>query len=107
VVGPVDLTLYHLGLTWTAGPSTVMVALNRAKDTARSPWATADASVDSFGLAYVYSLSRRSALYAAGALASNKDQSRAALGAACCRGGWTTAPGEDSRVVQIGMRHSF
>jgi predicted porin len=107
VVGPIDLELYHLGLTWSAGPNSVMVALNRAKDTARSPWATADASVDSFGLAYMYSLSRRSQLYAAGAFADNKDQARAALGAACCRGGWTTAPGEDSRVIQVGMRHSF
>lgn len=107
VVGPVDLAMYHLGLQWTVGPGTVHASYSNAKDTARSPWATQDASVDLYGLAYFYNLSRRSALYTAFALAANKDQSRAALGAACCRGGWTTGPGVDSRVIQVGMRHSF
>lgn len=107
VVGPVDVTMYHLGLQWTAGAGTLHASYANSKDTGRSPWATADASVDLFGLAYYYNLSRRSALYASAALASNKDQARAALGAACCRGGWTTSPGEDSTVYQIGMRHTF
>ena len=107
VVGPIDLTLYHLGLQWTVGAGAVHVSFSSAKDTARSPWATQDASVNSYGLAYYHNLSRRSALYAAFALAANKDQSRAALGAACCRGGWTTGPGVDSRVLQVGMRHLF
>jgi hypothetical protein len=30
-----------------------------------------------------------------------------ALGAACCVGGWTGNFGEDSRNIQIGMRHTF
>lgn len=107
VVGPIDLTLYHLGLQWKLGAGTILAAFNSAKDSARSPWATADASVDSIGLAYTYDLSKRSMLYASGAIANNKDQSRIALGAACCRGGWTTARGEDSRVLQLGMRHTF
>jgi predicted porin len=107
VVGPIDMKVYHLGLQWKLGAGTILAAFNNAKDTARSPWATGDASVDSIGLVYTYDLSKRSMLYAGGAIANNKDQSRIALGAACCRGGWTTSRGEDSRVLQAGMRHSF
>jgi predicted porin len=107
VVGPVDLDLIHLGLQWTIGAGSLHVSLGNAKDSARSPWATADASVDVYALAYYYNLSRRSALYASVAQANNKDQSRTALGAACCRGGWTTDRGVDSRVIQVGMRHTF
>jgi predicted porin len=107
VAGPTDLDVFHIGLQYTLGAGKFHLAFNSAKDSARSPWATADAKVDSFGVAYFHNLSKRSALYAGAALANNKDQSRVALGAACCVGGWTTARGEDSRVVQLGMRHSF
>jgi len=107
VAGPVDLKVYHLGLQWKLGVGTILAAYNNAKDSARSPWATADASVDSIGLVYTYDLSKRSMLYAGGAIANNKDQARIALGSACCVGGWTTARGEDSRAIQVGMRHSF
>ncbi|MFZ5539480.1 MAG: porin [Pseudomonadota bacterium] len=107
VVGPIDLDVYHLGLNWTIGNGTLMAALNQAKDSARSLWATADAKVDQIGLAYMYNLSRRTQLYGAYAIANNKDQARIALGAACCTGGWTTARAEDSKSLQIGMRHTF
>jgi len=107
LAGPTDMRVYHLGLQWNVGSGQLLASYTNSKDSARSPWATADAEVDVFGIAYYYNLSKRSQLYAAGALANNKDQARAALGAACCRGGWTTAPGEDSRVLQVGMRHTF
>ncbi len=107
LAGPTDERVYHLGLQWTSGPHQVLASYTNSKDSARSAWATQDAEVDLFGLAYYYNFSKRSALYAAAALANNKDQARAALGAACCRGGWTTAPGEDSRVLQAGIRHTF
>ncbi len=107
VAGPIDLDVYHLGLEMPLGNGKLLAAYNHAKDSARSPWATADAKVDAFGVAYLYNLSKRSQLYAAAALANNKHQSRVALGAACCVGGWTTGRGEDSRSIQVGMRHSF
>ena len=107
VAGPTDLDLYHLGLEWAFTTGRLIAAYNHAEDSSRSPWATADAKVDSFGLAYYYYMSKRTWLYAAAAFANNKDQSRAALGAACCVGGWTTGFGEDSRNIQIGMRHTF
>jgi len=107
VVGPTDMRVYHVGLQWKLGAGTILAAYNNSKDSARSPWATADASVDSIGLVYTYDLSKRSMLYAGGAIANNKDQARIALGSACCVGGWTTARGEDSRAIQVGMKHSF
>ena len=107
VAGPTDADLYHLGLEWLLGSGRLIAAYNYGKDTSRSPWATADASVSSYGLAYYYYLSKRTWLYGAAALASNSDQSRAALGGAGYVGGWTTAPGEDSRSFQLGMRHMF
>lgn len=107
VAGPTDADVYHIGAEIPLGNGRLLAAYNRAEDSSRSPWATADAKADSFGLAYFYDLSKRSQLYAAAALANNKGQARAGLGAACCVGGWTTAQGEDSRVLQLGMRHSF
>ncbi len=107
VAGPTDLDLYHLGLEWSFSSGRLIAAYNHAEDSSRSPWATADAKVDSYGIAYYYYLSKRTWLYGAAALANNKDQARAALGAACCVGGWTTGQGEDSRNIQIGMRHTF
>ena len=107
VAGPTDLDVYHLGLEWAFNFGRLLLAYNHAEDSSRSAWATADAKVDSYGIAYYHYLSKRTWLYAAGALANNKDQARAALGAACCRGGWTGNFGEDSRNIQIGMRHMF
>jgi predicted porin len=105
--GPIDIDTYHLGAEYPLGNGKLIAAYNYSKDKARSAWATADAKVDAFGLAYYYYLSKRTWLYAAGAFANNKDQARVALGAACCVGGWTTSQGEDSRNIQIGMRHTF
>lgn len=108
VAGPVNLKVFHLGAQWTVSPSgTVLLAYNQAKDTARSAWATADAKVDQFGVAYLHSLSKRTQLYGAYALANNKGEARAALGGAGYLGGLTTGQGVDSRVVQLGLRHSF
>jgi len=108
VIGPVNLKVFHIGGQVTVSPSgTVLIAYNQAKDSARSAWATADAKVDQFGLAYLHKLSVRTQLYAGYALANNRGQARAALGGAGYLGGLTTGQGVDSRVAQLGMRHSF
>lgn len=107
LVGPVDLKVFHLGARWTVPTGTLQFSYARAKDTARSLWATGDAKVDQFGLAYLHKLSLRTQLYAAAALANNKGQARVALGGAGYLGGMTTGQGVDNRVVQLGMRHAF
>jgi general bacterial porin, GBP family len=107
VVGPSDGTIYHLGFQWRVGAGTVHGAFNRAKDEARSVWATSDATVDHLGLAYFHSLSHRTQLYSVYALAKNKGSARMALGSAGYAGGFVTAQREDSSAVQFGIRHSF
>jgi predicted porin len=108
MVGPVDLKVFHLGGQWSIAPSgTLIFGYNWAKDTARSAWATADAKVGVFGLAYIHKLSLRTQLYASGAIANNQGQSRVALGGAGYIGGLTTGQGTDNRVVQLGVRHAF
>jgi predicted porin len=106
-VGPTKTKVYHVGVTWNVGPGTLHGAVNQAKDTARSAWATQDAEVLHYGIAYFYNLSRRSQLYGAYAVANNKDQGRVALGSAGYAGGATTAFGADSSAIQLGIRHSF
>jgi predicted porin len=107
VIGPVRLKVYHLGAQWTVPTGTVQFSYARAKDNARSLWATADAKVDQFGLAYLHKLSLRTQLYAAAAVAANKGEARVALGGAGYLGGLTTGQGTDNRVVQLGVRHAF
>lgn len=107
VAGPIDLSVYHLGLEWNMSTGKLIAAINWAEDTARSPWATADAKVQTYALAYYYYLSKRTWLYGQAAFANNDDQSRIALGGAGYRGGWSTNYGEDSRQLQLGIRHSF
>lgn len=107
VAGPTDQDLYNIGIQWPVGPHQFMASYTYNKDSSRSPWATQDATVQNFGLAYMYNFSRRTAFYAAYALANNDDQARIALGGAGYVGGWTTGQGTNAQSIQIGMRHAF
>jgi predicted porin len=105
--GPTDTDAYHLGAQWTLGRHRLYGVFNYAKDSARSAWATQDATAQHFGAAYFYDFSPRTALYAAAAFMKNSDQSRQSLSSAGYTTGWTTAAGEDASAFQLGLRHSF
>jgi predicted porin len=60
-----------------------------------------------YGLGYDYNLSKRTDIYLMGAYIKNKNDGQFAIGAASAGGGFTSKPGEDSKGVQIGMRHRF
>ena len=105
--GPTDTDAYHLGASWTIGNHVLYGAYNYAKDTARSAWATQDATASHYGLAYFYNFSRRTALYATGVYLKNSDQARGSLSSAGYTTGWTTGAGEDASAFQFGMRHAF
>jgi len=107
LAGPTDSDAYHLGASYRFGASTLYGVYNWAKDTARSPWATQDAKVDHFGVAYFYDFSRRTALYGVAAFFKNSDQSRVAPSSAGYTTGWTTGFGENATVYQCGIRHMF
>jgi predicted porin len=87
--------------------NTLYGVYNYAKDTARSVWATEDAVVSHFGVAYQYQFSPRTAMYAAVAFMKNSDQARLSPSSAGYATGWATGFGEDTAAYQLGMRHSF
>jgi hypothetical protein len=80
---------------------------NYAKDTGRSVWATQDAVVNHYGVAYQYQFSPRSALFAAAALMANSDQGRMTPSSAGYTTGFATSFGADTASYQLGIRHTF
>ncbi|MDQ3189164.1 MAG: porin [Pseudomonadota bacterium] len=107
LVGPTDSQAYHGGISWRFGNGTLYGVYNYGKDDGRSPWATADAKAQHYGVAYFYEFSRRTQLYAVAAFMNNSDQSRMSLSSAGYTTGYTTAAGEDASAFQVGIRHSF
>ena len=108
VAGPTDSQAYHLGLSWAITPrNTLYGVYNYAKDSARSAWATQDASVSHYGVAYQYQFSPRTALYAALAFMANNDQSRLSPSSAGYTTGFATGFGTNTAAYQLGMRHNF
>jgi len=108
LAGPIDAEAYHLGVSWQFMPrNTLYAAYNFAKDTARSAWATQDAKVDHFGVAYQLEFSARTSLYATVAFMKNSDQGRVSPSSAGYSSGFATAFGEDTAAYQLGLRHMF
>ena len=108
LVGPIDAKAYHLGVSWQFMPKNTLYGVyNYAKDTARSAWATQDAVVNHFGVAYQYEFSMRTSLYATVAFMKNSDEGRVAPSSAGYTSGFATAFGEDTAAYQLGIRHAF
>jgi len=106
--GPTDSQAYHLGLTWNfLQRHTLYGVYNYAKDTGRSVWATEDAVVNHYGVAYQYQFSPRTALFAAAAFMANSDQGRMTPSSAGYTTGFATSFGADTASYQLGMRHMF
>jgi predicted porin len=101
--GETNMRLYHLGLAYRLGAGTVAAAYNRADDK-RTAY---NADVHHYSLGYFYDLSRRTTIYSVVALADNKNKARMGLGAAGYSGGFTRTFGQDSRAIQMGVRHIF
>ncbi|HTN50089.1 MAG TPA: porin [Burkholderiaceae bacterium] len=108
LAGPTDSKAYHLGASWQFMPrSTLYAVYNYAKDTARSAWATQDASISHYGLSYQYQVSPRTALFGTVAFMANSDQARMTPSSAGYTTGFATGAGADSAAYQFGMRHTF
>ncbi len=106
-VGKTDTQIYSLSASYQVSTGTILAGYTRAKDKASPGEGEIDAIVDHTAVAYFHNLSRRTQLYGVAAIAQNKGDARMGLGAAGYSGGFTTEPGQDSRVVQLGIRHAF
>jgi predicted porin len=97
-----DAQVMHIGYRMTTGPNTFYVAYTAAND--KRP---ANADVTSYGVAYTYSLSKRTDLNAVLTHFDNKNLAQAAPGQAGFLGGVTKSAGVDSTSVAFGIRHRF
>jgi predicted porin len=108
MLGNYDTKAYHLGASWAFSQrSTLYGVYNYAKDDARSTWATQDAVVNHYGVAYQYQFSPRTSVFATVAFMANSDQARLAPSSAGYSSGWATGFGEDTAAYQFGIRHAF
>lgn len=96
-----DSQVGHIGYKLTRGPNVVYVAYSALKDKLR------EADTASYGVAYSYSLSKRTAINAVVAHFDNKGLGQVAPGQAGFLGGVTDTAGTDSNSFAVGIRHSF
>ena len=96
-----DAQVNHVGYRLTTGPHIIYAAYSQLNDKLR------DADTASYGLAYTYSLSKRTAINAVATHFDNKGLAQAAPGQAGFLGGVTASAGTDSNSFALGIRHSF
>lgn len=97
-----DSRLMHGGYRMTTGPHTVYVAYTALDDKRPN-----NADTASYGVAYTYSLSKRTDINAVVTHFDNKNLAQAAPGQAGFIGGVTDTAGTDSNSFAIGLRHRF
>ena len=94
--GPISARGWLVGARIPVGVGSIRIAYSRySTDAASSPTAK------KWAIGYIYTLSKRTALYTALAHVSNGGTSASALGGA------VTAPGKSSNGFDIGIRHNF
>jgi predicted porin len=97
-----DGDLIHLGYRHVVGPHAFFVAFNRFND--RGP---ANADTDTYGVAWTYSLSKRTDLNAIYSHYNNKNLAQTAPGQGAFLGGATATAGQDSNSYALAIRHRF
>ena len=97
-----DGKLTHIGYKLPLGVHTMYVAYSAYNDSR-----PANADTASYGVAYTYSLSKRTDLNAVATHFNNKGLGQAAPGQAGFLGGVTASAGTDSNSIAFGVRHRF
>jgi predicted porin len=97
-----DADLIHIGYKMTTGPNTFYVAYTTVDDKRPN-----NADTATYGVAYTYSLSKRTDLNAVLTHFDNKNLGQAAPGQAGFLGGVTATRGTDANSVAFGIRHRF
>lgn len=98
----VDAASYQLGMHYRLGAGRIMASVAHQNDRTAS-----DSDANLFALGYDYNLSKRTDLYTVIAQINNKNEGQYIPGAAGSPGGFVKTPGENTRAVQIGLRHRF
>lgn len=91
-----------IGMHYKVGAGRIMSSISFQND--RNP---TNSDVAQYAIGYDHFLSKRTDLYVAAALIKNHNRAQYAVGVASAAGGFTGAPGEDSKALQFGMRHKF
>ena len=97
-----DAQLMHIGYRIVSGAHTVSAAYSLYDDRR-----DANADTASYGVAYTYSLSKRTDLNAVLTRFDNSGLGQAAPGGAGYLGGVTATAGTDSTSIALGLRHRF
>ena len=97
-----DAQFAHIGYKMTTGANTFYVAYTAVNDKRAS-----NADVATYGVAYTYSLSKRTDLNAVLTHFDNKNLAQAAPGQAGFLGGVTKSAGTDANSLAFGIRHRF
>jgi predicted porin len=98
----VDAASYQIGAHYRIGAGRLMVSVAYQNDRTAS---NSDARLAAIG--YDYNLSKRTDIYTVIAQIHNTNDGQYIPGAAGSPGGFAKTPGENTRAVQVGMRHRF
>jgi predicted porin len=98
----VDAASYQIGMHYRVGAGRIMASVAHQNDRTAS-----DSDANLFALGYDYNLSKRTDIYTVIAQINNKNEAQYIPGAAGSPGGFAKFPGENTRAVQVGIRHRF
>jgi predicted porin len=97
-----DANSYQVGFHYKVGNGRIMTSFAHQNDRTAS---NSDANL--FAIGYDHFLSKRTDVYTVVANIKNNNEAQYAPGTAGNPGGFTKAPGEDGRALQVGIRHRF
>lgn len=97
-----DAESYSFGMHYRLGNGRIMGLVGHLNDKTAS-----NSDATQYALGYDYNLSKRTDIYTVVAYIKNKNEGQYTAGAASAPGGFTAAPGNADRALQIGMRHKF
>ena len=98
----IDANSLQLGMHYKIGAGRIMASVARQNDRTVS---NSDATLVAIG--YDYNLSKRTDVYTVLANIKNMNDGQYTPGSAGAPGGFTKTPGDDSRAIQLGIRHRF
>jgi predicted porin len=98
----VNASSVQVGLQYRMGPGRLTAAVSHTNDRM-----VTDSDATLYAIGYSYFVSRRTDIYTVASFISNQNFAQFSPGTAGSPGGFTTAPGDNGRAFQVGMRYKF